>query len=109
GPSFHCQVENVHTTSELKMTGNCLRGSRPLLSFDPGFAAKPHWSLLKELFIQIWGSQPFFDRVYTFTIQNDDKIAFRHYQIVQENGSLAEIGPRMVLNPIKIIEGKLLG
>ena len=24
----------VHTMSELKLTGNCLRGSRPLLSFD---------------------------------------------------------------------------
>jgi len=25
---------SVHTMSELKMTGNCLKGSRPLLSFD---------------------------------------------------------------------------
>lgn len=25
----------VHTLAELKMTGNCLKGSRPLLSFDP--------------------------------------------------------------------------
>lgn len=25
----------VHTMNELKLTGNCLRGSRPLLSFDP--------------------------------------------------------------------------
>lgn len=24
----------VHTMMELKMTGNCLKGSRPLLSFD---------------------------------------------------------------------------
>jgi len=24
----------VHTMLELKMTGNCLKGSRPLLSFD---------------------------------------------------------------------------
>ncbi|XP_040566045.1 ribosome biogenesis protein BRX1 homolog [Lepeophtheirus salmonis] len=116
GPSLHCQVENVHTTSELKMTGNCLKGSRPLLSFDPNFSSSHHWSIIKELFIQIWGvpnkhpkSQPFFDRVYTFSIQKDSKIAFRHYQIVEENGSLAEIGPRMILNPIKIIEGSFSG
>ena len=25
----------VHTMNELKLTGNCLLGSRPLLSFDP--------------------------------------------------------------------------
>jgi len=24
----------VHTMSELKLTGNCLKGSRPVLSFD---------------------------------------------------------------------------
>jgi hypothetical protein len=24
----------VHTMDELKLTGNCLKGSRPLLSFD---------------------------------------------------------------------------
>jgi len=45
--------------AELKMTGNCLRGSRPLLSFDKSFDAsgenpKPHFVLLKELFTQIF-------------------------------------------------------
>ena len=33
GPSAKFVVENVHTMAELKMTGNCLKGSRPLLSF----------------------------------------------------------------------------
>ena len=33
GPSAKFAVENVHTMAELKMTGNCLKGSRPLLSF----------------------------------------------------------------------------
>lgn len=28
-------TSTVHTLAELKMTGNCLKGSRPLLSFDP--------------------------------------------------------------------------
>lgn len=43
----------VHTMKELKMTGNCLKGTRPLLSFDSSFDAKPHWSLLKELMTQV--------------------------------------------------------
>lgn len=90
------------------MTGNCLRGSRPLLSFDPQFTKYPHYSLLKELLTQIFGvpkhhpkSQPFFDHVYTFMIL-DNRIWFRNYQILSEDGGLAEIGPRFVLNPVSI-------
>lgn len=88
------------------MTGNCLRGSRPLLSFDPQFTKDPHYALLKELLTQTFGvpnhhpkSQPFFDHVYTFMIL-DNRIWFRNYQILSEDGALAEIGPRFVLNPV---------
>lgn len=91
---------------ELKMTGNCLRGSRPLLSFDTNFEKDPHYKLLKELFTQIFGvpkhhpkSQPFFDHVYTFTVL-DNRIWFRNFQILSEDGAVAEIGPRFVLNPV---------
>ena len=48
-------MENVHTKGELKMTGNCLKASRPLLSFDKNFDAHPHLLLIKELFIQVFG------------------------------------------------------
>lgn len=72
--------------------------------------------LIKEMFTQTFGvpkshpkSQPFYDRVYTFSLI-DDKIWFRHYQILpEEDGSLAEIGPRFVLNPIKIFAASLSG
>jgi ribosome biogenesis protein BRX1 len=37
GPSFKLQVQNIHTTDELKLTGNCLMYSRPMLSFDKSF------------------------------------------------------------------------
>lgn len=94
--------------AELKMTGNCLKGSRPLLSFDENFNAKPQYSILRELLTQIFGvpnqhpkSQPFFDHVYTFSIL-DNRIWFRNFQILTEDGALAEIGPRFVLNPVKI-------
>ncbi|XP_069128291.1 ribosome biogenesis protein BRX1 homolog [Argopecten irradians] len=115
GPSAKFLVENVHTMMELKMTGNCLKGSRPLLSFDPVFDKEPQWSLLKELFTQTFGtpnfhpkSQPFFDHVFTFSIV-DNRIWFRNYQILEEDGSLAEIGPRFVLNPIKVFGGSFGG
>lgn len=115
GPSAKFLVENVHTMSELKMTGNCLKGTRPLLSFDQNFDSAPHLKLLKELFIQTFGtpnfhpkSQPFFDHVFTFSLA-DNRIWFRNYQILEEDGSLAEIGPRFVLNPIRIFEGSFGG
>ena len=43
----------VHTTEELKLTGNHLRGSRPLLSFSSEFNEHPHLQLLKELLTQV--------------------------------------------------------
>lgn len=105
----------VYTMGELKMTGNCLKGSRPLLSFDENFTTNPHFSLLKELFTQIFGvpnrhpkSQPFFDHVYTFSVL-DNRIWFRNFQILTEDGGLAEIGPRFVLNPVKIFSGSFGG
>ncbi|KAI8787032.1 ribosome biogenesis protein BRX1 [Biomphalaria glabrata] len=115
GPSAKFLVENIHTMSELKLTGNCLKGSRPLLSFDKAFNSEPHWMLLKELFVQIFGtpnhhpkSQPFIDHVFSFSIQ-DNRIWFRNYQILAEDGSLAEIGPRFVLNPIRIFASSFGG
>ncbi|XP_051536261.1 ribosome biogenesis protein BRX1 homolog, partial [Myxocyprinus asiaticus] len=115
GPSAKFLVQNVHTLAELKMTGNCLKGSRPLLSFDPKFDQEPHYALLKELFTQIFStpqyhprSQPFVDHVLTFTIA-DNRIWFRNYQIIEEDASLVEIGPRFVLNLIKIFQGSFGG
>jgi ribosome biogenesis protein BRX1 len=115
GPSAKFLVENVHTMGELKLTGNCLKSSRPLLSFDKSFDAEPHWQVVRELFTQIFSvpnhhprSQPFFDHVFTFSVV-DDKVWFRNFQIVAEDGSLAEIGPRFVLNPIKVFDASFSG
>ena len=62
------------------------------------FSELPHWMLLRELFVQIFGtpnqhpkSQPFVDHVFTFSVA-DNRIWFRNYQILEEDGSLAEIG-----------------
>ena len=46
-------VQNVHTMDELKMTGNCLKGSRGILSFDKGFDETEWGRLTKEVFTHV--------------------------------------------------------
>ncbi|XP_053663522.1 ribosome biogenesis protein BRX1 homolog [Anopheles marshallii] len=115
GPSVKFLIENIHTMGEMKLTGNCLRGSRPLISFSEEFTKHPHLLLIKELLVQIFGvpnhhpkSQPFVDRVITFTYL-DNRIWYRHFQILSEDGGLTEVGPRFVMNPIKIFSGSFGG
>jgi ribosome biogenesis protein BRX1 len=83
----------VHTMEELHFTGNCLKGSRPILSFDSTFDKEPHLRVLKELFLHIFGvpkgarkSKPFIDHVMGFTIA-DGKIWIRNYQISETEAS----------------------
>src|ERR1700759_4960725 len=78
---------------ELHFTGNCLKGSRPILSFDATFDSEPHLRVLKELFLHIFGvpkgarrSKPFIDHVMGFTIA-DGKIWIRNYQINETEAS----------------------
>lgn len=40
---------------ELKLTGNHLKGSRPLLTFSANFEKDAHWKLLKEMLLQVCG------------------------------------------------------
>ena len=49
GPSIKFAVQNIHTMDELKLTGNCLKYSRPLISFDSAFNTEPHLQLMKEM------------------------------------------------------------
>jgi ribosome biogenesis protein BRX1 len=72
---------------ELHFTGNCLKGSRPILSFDATFETQPHLKVIKELFLHTFGvpqgarkSKPFIDHVMAFTVA-DGKIWVRNYQI----------------------------
>ncbi|KAF8211972.1 ribosome biogenesis protein BRX1 [Mycena galopus ATCC 62051] len=82
GPSIKMHVQNVHTMDELKMTGNCLKGSRGLLSFDKAFDDTEWGKLTKEVFTHIFGvpstarkAKPFIDHILTFSIL-DSKIWF---------------------------------
>ncbi|KAK9390109.1 Brix domain-containing protein [Lipomyces mesembrius] len=87
GPTAKFHIQNLHTMSELNFTGNCLRGSRPILSFDKAFDGSAHYRLVKELLFHIFGvpkgsrkSKPFVDHVLMFSIV-DNKVWFRTYQI----------------------------
>lgn len=53
GPSIKMHVQNVHTMDELKMTGNCLKGSRGIVSFDGTFDSDEHWKLMKEVLTHV--------------------------------------------------------
>lgn len=73
--------------SELHFPGNCLRGSRPILSFSPHFSSAPHLTLIQELLTHIFSvpkgarkTKPFVDHVMGFTIA-DGKIWVRCFQI----------------------------
>jgi len=120
GPSVKFNVQNVHTMDELKLTGNCLMGSRAILSFDKNFDNEPHFQIIKELLSQVFStppgqpkSKPFIDHVFSFHIV-DNRIWFRHYQIAEKEGKkdehiLVEIGPRLVLDTIRIFAGSFGG
>ncbi|CCD23321.1 ribosome biogenesis protein BRX1 NDAI_0B02860 [Naumovozyma dairenensis CBS 421] len=128
GPTIKFYIQNLHTMDELNFTGNCLKGSRPILSFDHRFDSSPHYQLIKELLIHNFGVpptarkvKPFIDHVMSFSIV-DDKIWARTYEIShtarnkdeyeegqEEDLSLVEIGPRFVMTTILILEGSFGG
>lgn len=77
----------VHTMSELHFPGNCLKGSRPILSFDATFDTAPHLLVIKDLLTHIFGVpqtsrkiKPFIDHVMGFTVA-DGKIWIRCFEI----------------------------
>jgi len=95
GPTIKMHMQNLHTMEELHFTGNCLKGSRPILSFDAAFEKQPHLRLIKEMFLHTFGvpqgarkSKPFIDHVMGFTYA-DGKIWVRNYQINEVEGTNA--------------------
>lgn len=86
--------------SELHFPGNCLRGSRPILSFSPHFSSAPHLTLIRELLTHIFSvpkgarkSKPFVDHVMGFTIA-DGKIWVRCFQINETAISKSDTVPQ---------------
>jgi len=88
GPSAKFHLTNCHTMDELRLTGNCMRGSRPLLTFDAAFDTTSHLRLLKTIFTDVFGtprghpkSKPFVDRVMAFYYA-DNKVRLCSYFIL---------------------------
>ncbi|KAH9050600.1 ribosome biogenesis protein BRX1 [Lactarius hengduanensis] len=111
GPSIKLHVQNVHTMDELKMTGNCLKGSRGLLSFDAAFEETEWGRLTKELFTHIFGvppqarrAKPFIDHILTFSIL-DSKIWFRNFQVRHD---LIFALNELTLEPWTLIVGQIV-
>ncbi|KAF2866617.1 ribosome biogenesis protein-like protein Brx1 [Massariosphaeria phaeospora] len=99
GPTVKMHLQNLHTMEELNFIGNCLKGSRPILSFDAGFEKQAHLRLMKELFTQIFGVpkssrkvKPFVDHVMGFTLA-DGKVWIRVYQINESEPGKKKVGP----------------
>ena len=127
GPLAKFQVTNIHALNEIKLMGNCIKYSRPLLSFDKSFDEQPHLKLLKEMFIQTFNSpkghpktKPFYDHQISF-YNIDNQIFIRVYQILnelkekftnndqEEKIQLLEIGPRFSLTLMRIFNDSLGG
>ena len=112
------------------MTGNCLMGSRPLLVFDKAFDSSPELQVAKEMFKGVFTvprghpkSKPFVNHIMSFFIV-DGRIWIRNYQITERGHNekeaekfakrgnepvLTEIGPRMVLEIIRIFDDSFTG
>lgn len=126
GPTLKFHAANVHTMSELGFPGNNLMYSRPLLTFDPEFDKLPHMRLAREVLTQVFTApaghrrtKPFVDHILAFYVV-DQRIWLRHYQIVDAalddkmadkdtESAVVEIGPRLVLTPIKVFAGAFDG
>lgn len=113
GPTVKMHMQNLHTMDELHFTGNCLKGSRPILSFDKAFDAQPHLRVIKELFLHAFGvpkgarkSKPFVDHVMGFTVA-DGRIWIRCYQIAEtEPGKTKAASGEDVAAAAPVADGK---
>ncbi|KAK4934247.1 Ribosome biogenesis protein brx1 [Elasticomyces elasticus] len=137
GPTIKFNVTNVHTMAELGFGGNCLKGGRGIVVFDKSFdenisTGAENRGLIREMLRGVFcvpgkgvrGMKPFVDRVIGI-YGLDDKIWIRTYEIregekeaaqkgvngvdASSNVKLVEIGPRLVLTPIVILEGSFGG
>ena len=120
--------------AELGFGGNCLKGGRGVVVFDKSFEdsleGNEHKTLIREMLKGVFcvpskgvrGMKPFVDRIIGI-YGLDGKIWIRIYEIRETEKTeqqdlpkgnmtditLIEVGPRMVLTPIVILEGSFGG
>lgn len=134
GPTIKFGVSNVHTMGELGFGGNCLKGGRGIVVFDKSFeeqaAGGEYNGLIREMLRGVFcvpskgvrGMKPFVDRVVgiygldgkiwirVYEIREGDKTSEQNADKLPDSDiSLVEVGPRLVLTPIVILEGSFGG
>ena len=115
GPSVKFRLSEIVLAETTKFHGNCLKASRPILSFDAEFLNSIENTLVKNLLVDCFNipknhpkSQPFFDKVFSFNFHNKI-IHFRNYQLSKNGHKISdveftEIGPRFQLELIKVFD-----
>uniref|UniRef100_A0A7S0LPP0 Brix domain-containing protein n=1 Tax=Coccolithus braarudii TaxID=221442 RepID=A0A7S0LPP0_9EUKA len=130
GPSAMLRVLNMHTVAELKLDARRVLGARNVLVFDPVFSHGAEKQVLRELLTRVFSvprsrgkrvsaatSTGTRESVARHTVSFswlDGSIWIRVYrmdvsEIDPQQTELNEIGPRLVLRPIRIIAGGFSG
>jgi ribosome biogenesis protein BRX1 len=120
GPSAMFRVHNVHTVAELQFEARRCAGVRNLLAFDKGFGASAELRVLRALLTRVFAVPRAavaeqaagvrrIKHTLTFSLV-DGRIWVRCFRIEEESRpglglDVAEIGPRFVLQPVRIIAG----
>lgn len=105
GPSIRFIAYNLFTMKNLRFPINCEKNAGHKLFFDENFN-NGNLEIVKNLFMQTFKESEVFDRLICFYYL-DNKIWMRLYVI--ENEVLKEMGPRMVVEVDKILEGSFDG
>lgn len=121
GPSAMLRVRNVHTVAELNLTARRVLGVRNLLSFDGSFETCAERRVLKALLVRTFsvpdaaaGSRRGLRVKHTIVFSFlDGVIWLRVYRnnTADADGKVEveEIGPRLVLEPVRIIASGFAG
>merc|ERR1719265_272175 len=124
GPSVKLYVKNACSMQKLKLRGDHIKGSRPVLSFQKAFSIYPELSILMELIKKVFAPprahrnvKPYFDHVLSFSLV-EHQILIRNYQVISPSAPnkrivkklcLNEVGPRLCLGMLKIFTGSFAG
>lgn len=91
GPTMKFSLDNIVSSSDMKLQGNALKSSRHILSFDKTFSVDPVWKVAEELLTSAFNvplyhpkSKSVIDHVLSFSVDPlSSTCYFKNYQIFQ--------------------------